>query len=150
MADTAPPDAAFLEDLVHFARYVRANGSRATAPTGRLQSEVDRVAARTPNSSVIVALPDHELVVQHRSSPQAGDHQEERAGSFISVTGFEATGRTDSHHDAIRHGKSPVNPRVCPADLAGLSLSTAGAVALDGVSDQLSRHPFRAAGNSPR
>lgn len=40
--------------------------------------------------------------------------------------------------------------RACPADLARLSPSTAGAVALDGASDQWSRHPFRAAGNSWR
>ncbi len=62
MADTAPPDAAFLEGLEIFARYVRDNGSRALAPSGRLESEVDRLAARTPGSSVIVARPDRQLV----------------------------------------------------------------------------------------
>ncbi|KUM99093.1 hypothetical protein AQI95_40610 [Streptomyces yokosukanensis] len=62
MADTAPPDAAFLEALEIFARYVRANGSRALPPTGRLENEVDRLAARTPGSSVIVARPDRQLV----------------------------------------------------------------------------------------
>lgn len=62
MADTAPPDAAFLEGLEIFARYVRANGSGALAPTGRLEDEVDRLAARTPDASVIVARPDRQLV----------------------------------------------------------------------------------------
>ncbi|GAA2331206.1 hypothetical protein [Streptomyces cuspidosporus] len=60
MADTAPPDAAFLV----FARYVRTNGSRVIAPTDRLESEVDRLAARTPGSSVIVARPDSQLVAR--------------------------------------------------------------------------------------
>lgn len=64
MADTAPPDAAFLDGLEIFARYVRANGSRALAPTGRLESEVDRLAARAPHSSVIVARPDGQLVAR--------------------------------------------------------------------------------------
>ncbi|MFF7073313.1 hypothetical protein OIE43_01800 [Streptomyces pseudovenezuelae] len=64
MADTAPPDAAFLDGLEIFARYVRANGSGAHAPTGRLESEVDRLAARTPHSSVIVARPDRQLVAR--------------------------------------------------------------------------------------
>lgn len=62
MADTAPPDAAFLEGLEIFARYVRAHGSRALAPTNRLESEVDRFVARAPGSSVIVARPDRQLV----------------------------------------------------------------------------------------
>ncbi|MFJ8158452.1 hypothetical protein [Streptomyces sp. NPDC094468] len=62
MADTAPPDAAFLEGLEIFARYVRTNGSRALAPTDRLEHEVDRLAAGTPGSSVIVARPDRQLV----------------------------------------------------------------------------------------
>ncbi|MER6015440.1 hypothetical protein ABT151_33025, partial [Streptomyces bluensis] len=64
MADTAPPDAAFLEGLEIFARYVRTNGSRAIAPTGLLECEVDRLAARTPGSSVIVARPDSQLVAR--------------------------------------------------------------------------------------
>ncbi|MEV5440476.1 hypothetical protein AB0K80_31365 [Streptomyces sp. NPDC052682] len=64
MADTAPPDAAFLEGLEIFARYVRDNGSLALAPSGRLESEVDRLAARTPGSSVIVARPDRQLVAR--------------------------------------------------------------------------------------
>ncbi|WP_030574104.1 hypothetical protein [Streptomyces aureocirculatus] len=66
MADTAPPDAAFLEALEILARYVRGHGSgsRAQAPSGRLESEVDRLAARTPNNSVIVARPDQQLVAQ--------------------------------------------------------------------------------------
>jgi hypothetical protein len=64
MADTAPPDAAFLEALEIFARYVRDHGSRAFAPTGRLESEIDRLAARTPSSSVIVARPDRQLVAR--------------------------------------------------------------------------------------
>ncbi|MFF7549632.1 hypothetical protein ACFZCU_39265 [Streptomyces canus] len=46
---------AFLDGLEIFARYVRANGSGAHAPTGCLECEVDRLAARTPHSSVIVA-----------------------------------------------------------------------------------------------
>ncbi|EPH41455.1 hypothetical protein ABT390_34170 [Streptomyces aurantiacus] len=66
MADTVPPDAAFLEGLEIFARYVRGHGSgsRALAPTGRLESEVDRLAARTPSCSVIVARPDRQLVAR--------------------------------------------------------------------------------------
>jgi hypothetical protein len=64
MADTAPPDAAFLEGLEIFARYVRTNGSRANAPNDRLESEVDRLAARTPGCSLIVARPDRQLVDQ--------------------------------------------------------------------------------------
>ncbi|MER7179969.1 hypothetical protein ABT404_10895 [Streptomyces hyaluromycini] len=64
MADTAPPDAAFLEGLELFARYVRTNGSTALAPTGRLENEVDRLAARAPGRSVIVARPDRQLVDQ--------------------------------------------------------------------------------------
>ncbi|MEU9157948.1 hypothetical protein AB0D59_47350 [Streptomyces sp. NPDC048417] len=62
MADSTPPDAAFLEGLELFARYVRSNGSRALAPTGRLEHEVDRLAARAPGRSVIVARPDRQLV----------------------------------------------------------------------------------------
>ncbi|MEU9228950.1 hypothetical protein AB0D40_31860 [Streptomyces massasporeus] len=64
MADTTPPDAAFLEGLEIVARYVRHNGSRALAPSGRLESEVDRLAARTPGCSVIVARPDRQLVAR--------------------------------------------------------------------------------------
>ncbi len=64
MADTTPPDAAFIEGLEIFARYVRTNGSRALAPTERLGNEVDRLAARTPGSSVIVARPDRQLVAR--------------------------------------------------------------------------------------
>ncbi|MBA2811168.1 hypothetical protein E0500_028135 [Streptomyces sp. KM273126] len=64
MADTAPPDAAFIEGLELFARYVRTNGSRAIAPTGLLECEVDRLAARTPGCSVIVARPDRQLVAR--------------------------------------------------------------------------------------
>ncbi|MFJ2264700.1 hypothetical protein ACIOKD_41695 [Streptomyces sp. NPDC087844] len=66
MADTMPPDAAFLEGLELFARYVRTNGSRALAPTDRLESEIDRLAARTPGCSVIVARPDRQLVASLR------------------------------------------------------------------------------------
>ncbi|MEV5849809.1 hypothetical protein ACGF3G_17080 [Streptomyces sp. NPDC048179] len=61
MADTAPPDRAFLDGLELFARYVRANGSTALAPTGGLEIEIDRLAARTPGR-VIVARPDRQLV----------------------------------------------------------------------------------------
>lgn len=64
MADTAPPDAAFIEGLEIFARYVRTNGSGALPPTGRLEGEVDRLAARTPGTSVIVARPDRQLVAR--------------------------------------------------------------------------------------
>ncbi|MET7575288.1 hypothetical protein ABZT04_43580 [Streptomyces sp. NPDC005492] len=62
VADTTPPDAAFLEGLEIFARYVRTNGSRALGPTGSLESEIDRLAARPPGCSVIVARPDRQLV----------------------------------------------------------------------------------------
>ncbi|MFJ3802305.1 hypothetical protein ACIPSJ_39250 [Streptomyces sp. NPDC090088] len=61
MADTAPPDRSFLDGLELFARYVRANGSTALAPTGGLEIEIDRLAARTPGR-VIVARPDRQLV----------------------------------------------------------------------------------------
>lgn len=64
MADTAPPDAAFIEGLEIFARYVRTNGSGAPAPTGRLEGEVDRLAARTSAFSAIVARPDRQLVAR--------------------------------------------------------------------------------------
>ncbi|MEU1403170.1 hypothetical protein ABZ471_12540 [Streptomyces sp. NPDC005728] len=64
MTDSAPPDAAFIEGLELFARYVRTNGSRALPPTGGLENEVDRLAARTPGSSVIVARPDRQLVAR--------------------------------------------------------------------------------------
>jgi hypothetical protein len=47
-----------------FARYVRTNGSRANAPSDRLESEVDRLAARTPGCSLIVVRPDRQLVDQ--------------------------------------------------------------------------------------
>ncbi|MDH6221676.1 hypothetical protein [Streptomyces pseudovenezuelae] len=63
MADTAPPDAAFLDGLEIFARYVRVNGSRAHPPTGRLENEVERLAARA-HCSVIVARPDRQLVAR--------------------------------------------------------------------------------------
>ena len=62
MADTTPPDAAFLEGLEIFARYVRTNGSRALGPTGSLETAVGRLAARTPGCSFIVAQPDRQLV----------------------------------------------------------------------------------------
>jgi hypothetical protein len=64
MDDTAPPDAAFPEGLEIFARYGLDNGSRVLAPSGRLESEVDRLAARTPGCSVIVARPDRQLVAR--------------------------------------------------------------------------------------
>ncbi|MHB9864595.1 hypothetical protein [Streptomyces sp. YIM S03343] len=64
MAETAAPDAAFLQGLEIFARYVRTNGSGAVPPTGLLEHEVDRLAARTPGCSVIVARPDHRLVAR--------------------------------------------------------------------------------------
>lgn len=58
----APPDAEFIEGLEVFARYVRASGSGASAPTGRLESEVDRLASLSAGSSVIVCRPDRRLV----------------------------------------------------------------------------------------
>ncbi|MFF2165484.1 hypothetical protein ACFVWP_32970 [Streptomyces sp. NPDC058175] len=63
MADTAPPDAAFLEGLEVFARYARTSGTGASAPTGRLEKEVDRLASRG-ESSGIVSRPDEQLVAQ--------------------------------------------------------------------------------------
>ncbi|MGW0940148.1 hypothetical protein [Streptomyces sp. NPDC002666] len=58
----APPDAEFIEGLEMFARYIRVSGSGASAPTGRLESEVDRLASLSVGSSVIVCRPDRRLV----------------------------------------------------------------------------------------
>ncbi|MET8831704.1 hypothetical protein ABZX40_38440 [Streptomyces sp. NPDC004610] len=62
-ADSLPPDTVFLTALEIFARYVRANGSRALPPDGALESEVDRLAAQTPVPGFI-ALPDRRLVAR--------------------------------------------------------------------------------------
>ncbi|WP_411147004.1 hypothetical protein [Streptomyces sp. x-80] len=65
MADTTPPDDAFIEVLEAVARYVRTNGSAANAPTGDLESEVNRLASHSANSScVIVRRPDRRLADQ--------------------------------------------------------------------------------------
>ncbi|MYZ33627.1 hypothetical protein [Streptomyces sp. MnatMP-M17] len=62
MADSAPPDAAFIEGLEAVARYVRTSGTGASAPTGGLESEVDRLASRGTNpSGVIEHRPDRRL-----------------------------------------------------------------------------------------
>ncbi|WP_329028371.1 hypothetical protein [Streptomyces sp. NBC_00690] len=61
--DSSPPDDAFIEGLEAVARYVRRHGSDATAPTGRLEGEVDRLASRSVGSPcVIVRRPDQRLV----------------------------------------------------------------------------------------
>ncbi|AVZ76854.1 hypothetical protein SLUN_36420 [Streptomyces lunaelactis] len=59
-SDTSAPDDAFLEGLELFARYVRVNGSAASAPTGGLEAEVDRLASRN-KSCGIVSRPDRRL-----------------------------------------------------------------------------------------
>ncbi|MFI6862789.1 hypothetical protein ACIBKZ_23320 [Streptomyces sp. NPDC050421] len=63
-SETAPPDATFIEGLEIFARYVRTTGSGASAPTGRLESEVDRLASSHTCSGGIVRRPDRQLVKQ--------------------------------------------------------------------------------------
>lgn len=63
----APPGDDFFMGLEVFARYVRNNGnaSRAGAPTGRLEMEVDRLA-EDGASRIIVPRPDRRLVDQLR------------------------------------------------------------------------------------
>ncbi|MGW3699059.1 hypothetical protein ACWECR_35120 [Streptomyces sp. NPDC005056] len=61
-SESAPPDATFIEGLEIFARYVRTSGSGANAPTGRLESEVDRLASTGTGSGGIVHRPDRQLV----------------------------------------------------------------------------------------
>lgn len=39
-----------------FARYVRVNGSRASAPTGGLEAEVDRLASRSGTCAIVSRL----------------------------------------------------------------------------------------------
>jgi hypothetical protein len=62
VVDSEAPDAAFLDCLEMFARYVRRNGSGAAPPTGDLEMEVDRLA--TKDSCIIVGGPDRRLADQ--------------------------------------------------------------------------------------
>ncbi|MET7621317.1 hypothetical protein [Streptomyces sp. NPDC005408] len=60
--DADAPDEAFLACLEAVARYVRHNGSpSASAPTGGLEMEVDRLAEHGANSCIIVRRPDRRL-----------------------------------------------------------------------------------------
>ncbi|MGW3037402.1 hypothetical protein ACWDCB_40140 [Streptomyces sp. NPDC001178] len=56
-----------------FARYIPDSGSGALTPTGRLESEDDRFAARTPHCVVIVAWRDRQLQAALGSSPHTGE-----------------------------------------------------------------------------
>ncbi|MEV4744422.1 hypothetical protein [Streptomyces sp. NPDC049555] len=55
------PDEAFLDRLEAVARYVGKNGSFASAPTGGLEMEVDRLAMQHQGSCIIVRGPDRRL-----------------------------------------------------------------------------------------
>lgn len=54
-------DEEFLAMLEVVARYVRQNGSTASAPTGGLEMEVDRLAEHGNNACIIVRRPDRRL-----------------------------------------------------------------------------------------
>ncbi|MBT2450782.1 hypothetical protein J7F03_27660 [Streptomyces sp. ISL-43] len=51
----------FLDGICTFARYVGANGSEATGPTGVLEMEVDRLAEDGEDACIIVPRPDRRL-----------------------------------------------------------------------------------------
>ncbi|MGY0055119.1 hypothetical protein ACWY4P_00765 [Streptomyces sp. LZ34] len=53
-------DDGFFEALETVAKYVRTNGSAASAPTGCLEAEVERLASRAPGCG-IVRRPDRRL-----------------------------------------------------------------------------------------
>ncbi|MFG2858107.1 hypothetical protein ACGFZ9_47355 [Streptomyces mirabilis] len=60
--DSEAPDAVFLTTLEAVATYVRRTGSSlASAPTGGLEMEVDRLATEKPGSCIIVQRPDRRL-----------------------------------------------------------------------------------------
>ncbi|MER5466652.1 hypothetical protein ABT010_39745 [Streptomyces sp. NPDC002668] len=59
--DANAPDEGFLAVLEVVARYVRQNGSTASAPTGGLEMEVDRLAEHGTNACIIVRRPDRRL-----------------------------------------------------------------------------------------
>ncbi|WP_328884745.1 hypothetical protein [Streptomyces sp. NBC_00299] len=60
--DSDAPDSAFLATLEAVATYVRRTGSsRASAPTGGLEMEVDRLATAKSGSCIIVQRPDRRL-----------------------------------------------------------------------------------------
>ncbi|MFI1607627.1 hypothetical protein ACH4YN_36865 [Streptomyces griseofuscus] len=60
--DSEAPDSAFLATLEAVAMYVRKTGSSlASAPTGRLEMEVDRLATAKDDSCIIVQRPDRRL-----------------------------------------------------------------------------------------
>jgi hypothetical protein len=60
--DSEAPDSAFLTTLEAVATYVRRTGSsRASAPTGGLEMEVDRLATIGAGSCIIVQRPDRRL-----------------------------------------------------------------------------------------
>ncbi|MFD3931762.1 hypothetical protein [Streptomyces sp. NPDC058614] len=60
--DSDAPDSVFLATLEAVATYVRRTGtSQASAPTGGLEMEVDRLATTTTGSCIIVQRPDQQL-----------------------------------------------------------------------------------------
>jgi hypothetical protein len=59
--DADAPDEGFLAVLEVVARYVRQNGSPASALTGGLEMEVDRLAEHGTNACIIVRRPDRRL-----------------------------------------------------------------------------------------
>lgn len=61
MIETDAPDEELLNNLEVVARYVRGNGSAASAPTGGLEMEVDRLADNGTHSCIIVGGPDRRL-----------------------------------------------------------------------------------------
>ncbi|WP_331740286.1 hypothetical protein OG323_37165 (plasmid) [Streptomyces cyaneofuscatus] len=63
-SESAPPDATFIEGLEIFARYIRTSGHGATALTGQLESEVDRLATTRTGTGGIIRRPDRRLVDQ--------------------------------------------------------------------------------------
>ncbi|MFJ9380338.1 hypothetical protein [Streptomyces sp. NPDC101455] len=60
--DTDAPDDAFLATLEAVAAYVRKTGtSQASAPTGGLEMEIDRLATTSNSACIIVQRPDQQL-----------------------------------------------------------------------------------------
>ncbi|MEV5524062.1 hypothetical protein AB0N43_26835 [Streptomyces pseudogriseolus] len=60
--DSEAPDSTFLDTLESVATYVRRTGSSlASAPTGGLEMEVDRLATAETGTCIIVQRPDRRL-----------------------------------------------------------------------------------------
>ncbi|MFB7482984.1 hypothetical protein ACFUEM_32760 [Streptomyces anulatus] len=70
-SESAPPDATFIEGLEIFARYIRISGNGASAPTGRLESEVDRLASSRTGTGGLSAGPTADSSTSCTSSPTA-------------------------------------------------------------------------------